>query len=75
MYPTYKKKALPQLDMQLVRHIVGSDPDYNKLLEVSIEKANKRVVMKRPKGSPILFKEKVVDLFISRHHNYFVYKK
>ena len=75
MYPTYKKRSLPQLDLQLVRSLVGSDPDYEKLLQVSIERAKKFTVLKRPKGSPILKEENIKELFQSRNHNYFVYSK
>jgi len=49
MYPAMKKrKALPKKEMFLARTLVGSDEDWESLLAVAKETAERRVVLKRP---------------------------
>ena len=45
----YKRQALVNLEMRLVRQIVGDDLDHLELLKVALEVAKKRVVLKLPK--------------------------
>lgn len=49
MHPERKKTALVKKEMRLIRDIVGTDPDAKELLEVALEYAKKRVVLKWPK--------------------------
>ncbi len=51
MYPERKKSALVKKDMQAAHAIVGADEDSDKLLDVAMKVATKRVVVKRPKGA------------------------
>jgi 16S rRNA (guanine1516-N2)-methyltransferase len=54
MYPSRDKSALVKKDMQLLHQIVGPDTDSNDLLAISLQRAKKRVVIKRPKGAPFV---------------------
>ena len=49
MYKDRKKTALVKNNMRLVRDIVGPDPDYIELLEVALNCATNRVVLKQPR--------------------------
>ena len=49
MYKERKKTALVKNDMRLVREIVGSDPDYIELINVALNQASNRVVIKQPR--------------------------
>lgn len=54
MYPSRDKSALVKKEMQLLHNIVGPDTDSNELLALSLQRANKRVVIKRPKGAAFI---------------------
>ena len=49
MYKERKKTALVKNDMRLVRDIVGSDSDYIQLIDVALNQASNRVVIKQPR--------------------------
>ena len=49
MYKDRKKTALVKNDIRLVREIVGSDPDYIELIDVALNQASNRVVIKQPR--------------------------
>jgi 16S rRNA (guanine1516-N2)-methyltransferase len=49
MYKDRKKSALVKNNMRLVREVVGSDPDYIDLINVALNCASKRVVIKQPR--------------------------
>ncbi len=49
MYKERKKTALVKNNMRLVREIVGPDNDYIELLEVALNCAKNRVVLKQPR--------------------------
>ena len=51
MYKERKKSALVKNNMRLVREIVGSDPDYLELIDVALNQASNRVVIKLPRYS------------------------
>ncbi len=51
MYPDRKKTALVKKNMQILQKLLGIDPDVNALLEVALQHAKNRVVVKRPKGA------------------------
>lgn len=48
MFPERTKRALVKKDMQLLHEIVGVASDADELFELSLRKAKKRVVVKRP---------------------------
>ena len=56
MYPQRKKKAAVKKNMQILQKLIGHEPskeiDESKLFNLAINKAKKRVVIKRPKGAP-----------------------
>ena len=49
MYKDRKKTALVKNNMRLVRKIVGPDSDYVELLEIALNCAKNRVVLKQPR--------------------------
>lgn len=54
MYPEKKKKAATNKEMQTLQQLVGADKDSEQLLTAALQKAKSRVVVKRPKGAPII---------------------
>jgi len=54
MFPSRKKSALVKKEMRLFKLIAGEDEDADQLLLNSLSSNVKRVVVKRPKGAPIL---------------------
>jgi len=54
MYPDKKKSASVKKNMQLLQKLLGHDLDTDDVLNAALKKAGKRVVVKRPKGAPIL---------------------
>lgn len=52
MFPDKTKTALSKKEMRLFREIAGADEDVNLLLEKALQKASRRVVIKRPRKSP-----------------------
>jgi 16S rRNA (guanine1516-N2)-methyltransferase len=51
MHPSRKKSALVNLEMRLIRKIVGDDLDYPEVLEIALGIAKNRVVLKLPRYS------------------------
>ena len=54
MYKDRKKSALVKNDMRLVREVVGSDTDHVDLINVALNNASKRVVIKQPRYAEAL---------------------
>ena len=54
MYPERKKTALGKKEMRILKEIVGEDLDAEKLLEISLKCARKRIAVKRPKLAPTI---------------------
>lgn len=54
MFPERKKSAAVKKEMQVFHHYIGADDDAHLLLEPALEKANYRVVVKRPTTAPFL---------------------
>lgn len=54
MYPETGKAAKSRKDMQLLQHLLGTDPDPPGLLETALRTARQRVVVKRPRKAPAL---------------------
>lgn len=57
MFPSRNKRALPKKHMQILESLIGYDKDEQELLEISLEKAQNRVVLKRPLHAPITYKK------------------
>lgn len=54
MYPHRDKSALVKKEMRYFRELVGDDSDAGELLEAAWSAQPARVVVKRPKGAPLL---------------------
>jgi 16S rRNA (guanine1516-N2)-methyltransferase len=54
MYPHRSKSALVKKEMRILRDIVGDDNDAGELLNVALQHALKRIVVKRPCSAPPL---------------------
>lgn len=63
MYPVRKKTALVKKEMQIFQQIIGQDTDAEQLLKIAINRAKKRVVVKRPKQA-LPLSELPVDITI-----------
>jgi 16S rRNA (guanine1516-N2)-methyltransferase len=48
MYPAGKEHVLVKKEMRALQHILGPDQDSHELLEVALNRAKRRVVVKRP---------------------------
>ncbi len=74
MYPEKKKSASVKKNMQILQKLLGHDLDTEALLNAALEKARKRVVVKRPKGAPVLQAECLPTLnYESKGTRYDVY--
>lgn len=51
MYPEKKKSASVKKNMQILQKLLGHDLDTDEVLKAALEKAAKRVVVKRPKAA------------------------
>jgi 16S rRNA (guanine1516-N2)-methyltransferase len=54
MYPHRNQSALSKQALRIIRSLVGGDPDGAALLEIALDKAENRVVVKRPRKAPLL---------------------
>lgn len=54
MFPERKKSALVKKEMRLFKRIAGEDNDADQLLKSALASSATRVVVKRPKGAPLL---------------------
>ncbi len=54
MFPERSKSAAVKKEMAMFHEVIGADDDADELLEPALEKANHRVVVKRPKIAPFL---------------------
>lgn len=54
MFPERGKSALVKKPMRLFHGLVGKDPDADRLLALALERAQRRVVVKRPLHAPAL---------------------
>lgn len=54
MFPSSKKSAQVKKEMRLFHHLVGQDEDADLLLEMALDCASHRVVVKRPRHAPYL---------------------
>ena len=73
MYPSRDKSALVKKDMQILHQLVGHDTTGTALLSIAVQRAKKRVVVKRPKGAPLLNTLKPVAEVVSKNTRYDIY--
>lgn len=78
MYPDKKKSASVKKNMQILQKLLGKDEDTQLLLDAALKIAQKRVVVKRPKGAENLTKLKpsyTVESKKTRYDIYIIQKK
>lgn len=73
MYPSRDKTALVKKEMQILHQLVGNDQTGAALLDIALQRAKKRVVVKRPKGAPLLNAKKPVAEVASKNTRYDLY--
>lgn len=73
MYPHRSKSALVKKEMRALRALVGDDEDAAQLLQAARRYASKRVVVKRPKGAPLLDDTKPSGNVQSKNTRYDIY--
>lgn len=74
MYPERKKSASVKKNMQILQKLLGQDMDTTEVLNSALQKACKRVVVKRPKGAPTLDASRLPTLsYDSKATRYDVY--
>lgn len=74
MYPHRKKSALVKKEMRIIRDIVGDNHDAEELLRLALQKADHRVVVKRPQSAPHLGDIKPHHYISSKNTRYDVYQ-
>jgi 16S rRNA (guanine1516-N2)-methyltransferase len=73
MFPERNKSAKVKKGMQLFQHIVGEDPDAGRLLDLALQRARNRVVVKRPRHAPPLGDAAPALSFIGKSIRFDVY--
>lgn len=73
MYPDTQNTALNKKEMQVLRNLVGDDVDANDVLELAMQKARHRVVVKRPRHGMVLGNRKPDVVFIGKSSRFDVY--
>ncbi len=73
MYPHRSKSALVKKEMRALRALVGDDEDSALLLKAARQCALKRVVVKRPKGAPLIDDSKPSGDVHSKNTRYDIY--
>ena len=58
MFPERKKSAAVKKNMQILQKLLGHDSDIQELFNIALQTAKKRVVVKRPKGAPLISEKK-----------------
>ncbi|MEL0630089.1 class I SAM-dependent methyltransferase [Psychromonas aquatilis] len=75
MFPHKKKSALVKKEMRVFQGIVGADLDADNLLEVALNAAKYRVVVKRPDYAPFLNDKKPSMSIKMKNNRFDVYVK
>lgn len=73
MFPERKKSASVKKEMQFFHSLVGNDDDSDQLLELAMQSALYRVVVKRPKIAPFLAGVKPNTQQLGRSSRYDIY--
>ena len=76
MHPPRDKTALVKKEMRLIREIVGTDPDAAQLMQVALETARNRVVLKWPlRAEPMLLRSTASHQILGKSTRYDVFVK
>jgi len=75
MFPHKKKSALVKKEMRVFQEVVGSDLDADNLLDVALNAAHYRVVVKRPDYAPFLNNKKPTMSIKTKKNRFDVYVK
>lgn len=75
MFPERKKSALVKKEMRLFKRLVGEDMDADQLLTMALDSPCRRIVVKRPKGAPLLAEKKPSHQITAKKFRYDVYLK
>ncbi|MCF8055672.1 MAG: class I SAM-dependent methyltransferase [Desulfocapsa sp.] len=73
MYPHKRKSALNKQEMRIIRKLVGDDSDAGQILTLALRHTKKRVVVKRPKGAPLLNDISPTHVITMKNSRYDVY--
>lgn len=73
MFPQREKSAAVKKEMRIFKKLSGADEDAARLLENSLTKATKRVVVKRPKKAPLLNDRKPSFVIDAKKYRFDVY--
>lgn len=73
MFPHRKKSALVKKEMQILQKLHGADDNAEALLEVALQHANKRVVVKRPVFAPPLEGRQPATAIKTKNTRYDIY--
>jgi 16S rRNA (guanine1516-N2)-methyltransferase len=73
MFPSRKKSALVKKEMRIFKLLAGEDLDADSLLIHALQSSAKRVVVKRPKGAPLLAGQKPSHEITAKKFRYDVY--
>ncbi len=73
MYPFKKKSALVKKEMQMLQVLVIDKIDEKKLLNVALERATNRVVVKRPIQAPFLSNHETTNQVKTKNHRFDIY--
>lgn len=73
MFPERTKSALVKKDMQILQHIVGHGQEADSLLNLALQQAKRRVVVKRPRLGPDLAGKKSDLQLLSKTHRFDIY--
>ena len=73
MYPHRQQSALNKNAMRFIRRLVGDDQDASALLATARTHATNRVVVKRPKGAPLLGDEQPSHVIVMKNSRFDVY--
>lgn len=73
MYPHSKQSALNKQALRIIRSLVGGDLDSKALLEIALQKAENRVVVKRPRLAPLLSDVKPSHVIETKNSRFDIY--
>ncbi len=73
MYPHRSKSALNKLTLRVIRSLAGDDEDGAALLKSAMEKAENRVVVKRPRNAPLLSEIQPSHVILMKNSRFDIY--
>ena len=73
MFPEREKSALVKKEMRVLRRLLGDDEDAAEILNLALKKAERRVVVKRPRLAPALIDVKPDHVLTGKSGRFDVY--